>query len=320
VTVRWPPAPAWDGGAPWDEVWFLELHLDDHTSLWLRYTLLAKPDGVRRGVWAIWSHRGETVADTAWSLDAARAPEAPPALHVSAGGALTPHRATGQLGRFSWDLALDPGGVARPPGHAHVPPLLTRLGLGRTYESAAADLRAEGWVTVDGVTHPVRARGVLGHIFGRRNRTQSWAWAHAHGFRDAPSTVLEGISARLGHPSAPPLTSLRLAWPGGALAFSSLRDLIRTTSRFDGTSGQRWTFSARSAHGSLEGEARLGPTVALLQYEDESGRPIWCRNAADSAIAVDVRLRGGPPRHLQSVHAAFELATRARPEGEVVAP
>lgn len=320
MSVRWPPAPAWEGGAPWDEVWFLELHLDAHTSLWLRYTLLARPDGARRRVWAIWSHRGAVIADTLLHAEAALTREPPSALHQSPGGSLTPQRATGRLGRFAWDLALDPGGPDRPPGHAHVPAMLTRLGLGRTYESAAADLRAEGWVTVDGATHAVRARGVLGHIFGRRNRTQAWAWAHAHGFHGAPSTVLEGISARLGHPSAPPLTSLRLAWPGGALAFSGLRDVVRTRSQFDATGGQRWTFAAHHAGGSLEGEARLGPTVALLQYEDEAGRPLWCRNAADSSVSLDVRLRGGPARHLRSVSAVFELATRTRPEGAVVAP
>jgi hypothetical protein len=301
LTTRWP------GAGPWDEVWFLEAHLPGGEALWLRYTLA---DAAAREVrlWAVWFGRGGV------SAASEAGPLTPPGdlllLHPRGLLAATPEGAlaTGTCGGLRWDLELR----ARGPGHDLVPPAIGRVG--RSYRSEISDLTVHGELhTPDGPRTLDGARGVLGHIHGRRNRAQAWAWTHAI-FPGHPEVVFEGLCARLGAAglTTPPLTSIRLALDGEALAWSEPLDLVRTRSAL--TAGG-WSFDARRGDLRLSGRMTLGPPArtACLRYADERGRPLWCRNSPDSRVELVLERPGLPALRLTTDHATAELASRRAP-------
>lgn len=305
-----PGAVAWRGEAAFEEIWFLQLRTTDGLGLWLRYTL---QQGVTRqaAVWAVCTRGAHVRAERAslplealshqhgswWSADI---------------GALGPTRATGTCGAIGWDLELHRGG----PDWQHVPSVVRALGIGRTYVPAAADLRVRGRLTIDGADREIVARGVLGHIFGGRNRVRTWAWCHQAGFTNSTDTVFEGLSARLqGAPR--PLTSVALSHQGRRYTFSTVRDLLTTSSSI-GTS--TWTFTARSAHARLEGTMRLPDGLpVLVGYQDTEGNALWCSNTRFAELSLRLsEAASGRVILLRCDDAAGEIASRMRPDGDVL--
>jgi hypothetical protein len=282
--------------------------------VWLRYTLRDGP-GAGCALWCVRSGPD--------GVDGHREPLPLSALtdrgvfDVGDSGSLSATRALGRCGPYAWDLHLrDRGRV-----HAHVPKLVERLGIGRHYAPGILDLRATGTVTRgDEIWQLSDAPGVLGHIHGSRNRTRRWAWAHCASF-EGEDAVFEGLSVELGTGArhTPPLTSLVLHLGGRAYRFSRTRDLVLLTrSRLHPS---RWTFHARRRGVSLSGEVELAPErVALVRYAEPDGGDLWCRNAEGSRLRLVLEDRRRDLRVcLRSDEAAFELASRERPEGRVVA-
>lgn len=295
------------GTGPFEEVWFLEIVLGPGEGLWVRYTL---EDGViqERGVWAV-AFQGERAVG-----DRRAEPLALPRggrLFEGSHGTLLPDRATGAVDGIAWDLRLRDQGRR----HTFVPPMLARLG--RTYAPAAIDLRCDGHVVIDGRRRPVEdARGVLGHIHGRRNRVGSWTWAHTNLFPDAPDGVFELLSASLGPGRwrTPPLTTMALWVDGKKWSFSSLSDLVGTRVQ---RHGDALRFQAGRGPVTLEGEVALPRApVALARYLDPSGQPLWCRNSRFGRVHLYIRDRAaGVDRELVSEQAAVEHAARHDPGG-----
>lgn len=302
------------GQRPWEEVWFLELHLPDGRGVWLRHTLSF---GIHHqsGVWATWFERDGRARGWHRAAPPESAEHGPAVLFDREDARLTPQRATGACGALCWDLEL----IAGAAQHRHVPAILTRLGLGRTYEPAILDLRVRGHVVLDGDRVDVAgARGVLGHIFGGRNRVATWAWAHAPGFDGHPEVVFEALSARLGRADRPlpPLTTAVLTTRERTWRFSRLRDLVRTRSRFG---GDVWHLRAIARDAQLRATMVLPAVTALAAYTDADGRPIWCRNSTLSRITVHLdHGRGTETFHTR--HASAEIAARRDPGGRVTLP
>ncbi|HMV69774.1 MAG TPA: hypothetical protein PKA64_23225, partial [Myxococcota bacterium] len=204
-------------------------------------------------------------------------------------------------------------------GHDLVPPAIGRDG--RSYRSEIDDLAAWGQLdTPDGPRRIEGARGVLGHIHGRRNRAQAWAWTHAV-LPGTPELVFEGLSARLGVAglTTPPLTSLHLRVDGEALSWASPRDLL--TARSWLTPGG-WSFQTRGPGPQLSGRMTLGTPdqTACVRYLDERGRPLWCRNNPHSRLELVLRRPGLPDLRASTDAATGELATRRAPAQPTIAP
>lgn len=263
-------------GAPFAEAWFLEACLPDGSGLWVRHTLT---DGSHReaAVWAMHSGDQLTAHKLAFDLDTLAHGDG--VLFAGGGARLTPDRAIGALGPLRWDLHLHGG----PLRHRHVPALLTRLGLGRTYEPAWPQLRLTGTLQLHGRALPVDgAVGVLGHLYGRRNRVVWWGWAHAT-FDDG--SVFECVSARLGHPQAPPITSILWHTPTQTWRWSGVRDLVRTRSTHTDTT---WTLRARTGGTTLRARFTLPDRHVQARYHDPDGRTSCCRNSHRCRLVVQL--------------------------------
>jgi hypothetical protein len=300
--------------APFESITFLELRgPPELPAIWLRYTWCDHTRAEAR-LWAIvWTRDGVVAETRVRPLTELRRWE--PGCYESTAGLLTPGRATGDVGPIRWDLALE----HHAPAQDLVPAAVGRVG--RTYRDLSPDLVATGTVTVNGRTFTVRgARGVLGHLSGRRNRVSTWGWCHAAGLDGHPDAAFEGLCARLGTASIalPPLTSVRLRLGDRELAFADLPDLVRTRAEL-GADG--WRFSASDARGSLTGTVTLGPpgTAALVEYRDEADRPVWCRNSPFSTVRLVATWPGEAPIHLTGELTA-EVGSRARSAGRRAAP
>jgi hypothetical protein len=299
-------ARRWPGRAPWDEVWFLEIAAGPESSIWLRYTLGDGPH--RRGLatWAI-AFDGDRMAASQGHY---RLSSILPNTVLDAGNLhLSATAARGQAEDATWDLALRIG----PRAHRMVPRLLERLGIGRTYVPAGLDLFVTGEVQIGQSRWQLNeAPAVLGHIWGATNRTQSWAWCHAH-FADG-DVLFEGLSAVLG--PLKPLTSIGVWIAGRHIDLSGGLQLARTRSE---TSQTEWTFDARSGGVRVEGVARL-PTAsrtAIVRYVDPAdGATRQCKNSGLSTL--DLRIHeNGQVHSFTTGHAAFELASRGEPTGPI---
>lgn len=310
------PTLHYPGGPPWEEVVFLQLLADDGEGWWLRYAL---GHGARAeaAVWAVRGRPGDLRGEVGTTpLTAARRGQG--WFLGTHHGTLAAGRAVGVVGALSWDLRLE--GTA---GHDHVPPTLQRLGLGRTYRAEHLVLRAEGEVADERGRRTIRATGVCGHIWGRRNRLAGWVWAHAHLPELGPEAAVEVLSARLGPADRPlwPLTSLVVRHGGRTRAWSGLRHLPRTAARWQADGP--WSFAARGRDGHATVHVTPGApdATALVAYHDEAGRPLWCRNSRFATVDVRVEADDLPaPLVARSEAAAAEIGGRRRPPGEVLAP
>lgn len=294
----------WTDQKPFQETWFIEALLDDQTGLWVRYVLDSGLD--RAEVWAILTGPHGVVAShmDVLPLDSVQGP-----LFRTGSCELRRDRAIGTCGPIHWDLTLDDLGVH----HQHVPKLLTRLGLGRTYAPAIADLRLKGTVTAGSRTWDVAwGPGVLGHIWGGPSRLRSWSWAHCNAFGDQP-VVFEGIAAKLG--DFRPLTSVFLHVDGHTYGFSRFRDVLRNWSHTHGTC---WTFEAHAKGRMLLGELTLDPaTATVLRYDRLGKPPLYCTNTRFGKLLLVFRdERTGQELELHSKRSAFEIVA-AHPPGPV---
>jgi hypothetical protein len=308
------PWTQWRGERTFDEVHFLEVSLEDGRRLWIRHTLRADHDAVAAGrrVWAILTDAGGR-AQSVVRREPLGGPDDGRSWQTR-DAYLSPSSAVGTVAGLRWNLRLHP----TSPGHAHVPAWMTRLGLGRTYASRALCLKVDG--ILDDGTGPtgVRGHGVLGHIYGRRNRTAAWAWAWAGHF-EGDDALFEGLTARLGSPRAPTLTSLVLEVSGERHAFSDTTSLLTTWSAFD-AAGWR-AVASRRGH-TLRLEATAGNAGTTLTYDDPPNAPIQCRNAANASLRLTLSRPGKPTKILWAPRATLEHAHRltAAPAEPLSAP
>jgi hypothetical protein len=300
--------------APFESITFLEIRgPPELPALWLRYTWCDHARAEAR-LWALaWTPSGVVAETRARPLSELRRWE--PGCYESTAGSLGPGRAVGDVGPIRWDLSLE----HQAPAQDLVPAAVGRIG--RTYRDLSPDLTATGTVTVNGTTYHLRsARGVMGHLSGRRNRVSSWGWCHAAGLDGHPDATFEGLCARLGTArlALPPLTSVRLRLGDRELAFADLTDLATTRATL-GPDG--WRFSAGDARGQLQGTVALGPpgTAALVEYRDEADRPVWCRNSPFSSVHLIASWPGEAPVHLRGELTA-EIGSRAGSPGRRAAP
>ena len=237
-------------------------------------------------------------------------PPAAGAVHSGAGGTLTPRSAVGSARDIRWKLHFD--GAWRH--HEHVPATVDRLGLsGRTYTSAATDLRVSGTLTAGGRTWRLdHAPAVCGHIYGARSTTDGWAWAHCAAFDGRPDVTFEGIAARLrpGGVALPTATSILLRRGTRTHSFTRLRQIFRVDSQL-GT--RTWRFHARDRTLDVTGEASLPDPAACVRvrYTHANGEQTWVQNSPLCALNLAVFDRRTRERdRLTSVRASFERAER----------
>lgn len=304
----------YDGTAPWDEVWFVEAITDAGAGLWLRTTLRHDAAGAEVAQWAVWWDEHGIV--TAWRgapLETARLGADPWVAFADV--AVGPHAAHGRAGSLRWDLAIE-----GPPPVDLVPPALDRLGIGRSYQPAVPDARLDGTVVVDGVSHRVRARGVVGHLWGAGSRVAQWGWCHAAGASEHGDVVVEGLSAWIGSPRVPPLSTLRLAVDDTTRTFAAPLELVRATARTD---GQVWTLQTGRGGDRVTLRFQLPGSrrVALAQYPGPDGAPpTYCRNTTHGRLDLRWTLDGRRGTW-RTARAIGEIASKVRPPGRVrIAP
>lgn len=295
-------ARQWRGQRPFEEVWFLEALLGPDHGLWIRYVLDATAGTA--SVWALVVGRTGVIAAHRETVPIGTIGGV---LFSGGAGRLERDVAVGKAGSIAWDLRLDDRGLR----HNHVPMWMRMAGLGRVYAPAALDLRIAGTVRVGDREFAVEAGpGVLGHLWGARSGTRTWAWAHCNAF-DREDLVFEGISA---YPKGVgPATSLVLYADGHAYTFSRTRDLFRTWSRFSKT-GWSWVFEARRDGRVLTGRIELEPeAAATVHYARADGPDLYCTNSRFAHARIVLRdERRGLDLDLQSRECAFEIASPDR--------
>lgn len=308
----------WRGASPWDEVWFIEAHLPDGRAIWLRYTLHA---GLRREaqVWSLLFDGGTPVASavtvpldsvrhhgtTLFGCERGRLEIDQAQLPDKVGRPMRLGTASGTTDTASWQLTLTAAG----PTHEMVPPAVRSVG--RTYTSAVSDLRLDGVITTPtGAWRLDGARGVLGHVRGRRNRTAGWVWCHAQ-WRDASFEALSAVIG-LGVLRTPPLTTVQLEVGGERWTFSEPADLLFTSSQ---VVGDAWSFQTHAPGARLSGRMTLGPlhSAARVRYHDERNQPLWCTNHPYSRLELNLQREGQPPLRLWTDACSGEIVTRAPP-------
>jgi hypothetical protein len=314
-----PNAPRWDGGPGFYEVWYLTF--TDRASgvgAWIRYTLLSPTDGRGDPTASLWflvmDPRGEPFARKATVPASALELSASP-FRVAIGDARLDDR--GMRGRFedvAWDLRWDrPGG-----SHAHVHPVLERLGIAKTVLTLPhGDLDVHGtlrWadreLTLDD------ARGGQAHLFGTKH-AQRWAWIHANDLETRegerrPGDVVDAVSVfvpRFGGERGP-FTPVVGRIGGVPLRSASPARVVGNRSRFTLTG---WRFEAGAGRGRrIVGEVDAPREhLAGVTYEDPDGDRAYCYNTEIATLRLHVLERGEYVETLVAPgRAHFEYAQR----------
>jgi hypothetical protein len=290
-------------------------------ALWIKCTILAAPG--RPPVAEAWAiafdrERRHVALKTEVPFGEARfGGEGPLDVEV-AGCAMTDSRVRGALERggqrIAWDLEIE---SLAPPLYLLPDP---RMYVGRFPSSKSLspkpDLRARGWVEVDGERWEVDAwPGLLGHNWGRRH-APLYAWGHVSTWDELPARpgepgelVFEGVSARVavGPLALPPLTVLCFRFRGVRYELSRPSDLLRTTARI---SPRQWTFAGKNDVVSVEGELWADTADFVgLRYRNPRGQETHCLNTKLARARLEISFSGRAPRVFRSSAAALEIGT-----------
>jgi len=315
--------------APFYEVWFGKIDIAPDRAFWFRYTTL---NGKRQeaSTWAVLFKDGHiATGKNTWPLadlapgngiiipsldEQARYSGHPQVFHIGHNH-LDTANATGSAGKVAWNLHFT------DKGHRfdHVPPLVKKLGVAKSnYYDCFMDLRFSGEIKFDGETISLKDRtGMIGHISGKQS-AHAWAWVHCNNFKGKESVIFEGLSAQilLGSKVSPPLTSLVLVVDGKQYAFSSLKLMLKTQSKFG---DNKWEFEAQSSVAILKGIATASENIALVEYIDTDDSKLWCSNSklANLKLELTNKKTGKTQTFVAEATAAFELVNRETPKGKI---
>lgn len=295
------------GGPPTVESLFLKMHLPERaTSIWLRYTLRNPGSGVGEPVGSLWAivtgPGGQRHGCGTWHINDVDIGRERFFLRVG-DGELSMGRATGSVAgvggmsggvggdrTISWDLTFETGG----PSLVHFPSdVMYRAPFPKNkILTPHLATRFYGTVRVFGETIRVDgARGMQGHNWGP-TISPFWVWVHAVGFSSDPDAVFEAVTSRIrvGPVLSPPLTLAVLRAGGRTYSWTSLLDMVRTSSA---TTGLAWSMA--TARGALRLEARVASLVErtiALDYLDSDGGSVRVENSNLAAATITLYEEG----------------------------
>lgn len=288
-------------------------------ALWLKQTILKKLDAAPVAeAWAVAfdRERGHVAAKIVVPFETARFGKGPDLDVDVAGSSLRNEHAKGRLGNIDWDFAIA----------SHAPPLFL-YSHPRMYERSLPkqklltplpDLTTRGTVKVGAATWNVDGwRGSLGHNWGSAH-THLYVWGqitHWDAVKSSPEgasdLVFEGATGRvkLGPVVVPPLTVLAVRFRGVRYEWNTLSDIRSNRGTID-PGYRRWTFSAKNALGSIEGELDADTADFVgLGYENPNGKMTYCLNSKIARARIRLDVSGRAPFEATSHAAALEIGT-----------
>ncbi|MBI2391119.1 MAG: hypothetical protein HYV09_16120 [Deltaproteobacteria bacterium] len=223
--------------------------------------------------------------------------------------------------RIQFDLALQPRDLA--PFVPFPLPAMYRGAFPKSkLVSPIFDARADGEVTIEraGATRRWDVRqwpAMQGHNWGV-GHADLYAWAHVNCWNEPEGrdVVLEGFSGRvrIGRLHTPLITIVGLRHRGVRYEARLAGELLRARGKIERL--RRWTFRARQADATIEGEIELrdDDTVGLY-YPNPNGEMTYCLNSKIARANVRFAPRGRAPIHLTSDAAALEIGTHDASHG-----
>lgn len=184
------------------------------------------------------------------------------------------------------------------------------------------DARANGEVIVEGsgttrVWEVSQWPAMEGHNWGV-GHADLYAWAHVNAWNEPEGrgVVLEGFSGRVrvGRVHTPLITMIGLRHRGVRYEARLPGELLRARGRIERL--RKWSFGARQADATIEGELELrdDDTVGLY-YPNPTGEMTYCLNSKIARADVRFTPRGRAPIHLTSDAAALEIGTHDAAHG-----
>jgi len=223
--------------------------------------------------------------------------------------------------RIKFDLSLD---AQDPAPFAPFPlPAMYRGAFPKSkLVSPIFDARANGEVIVEasGQTRSWEVRdwpAMQGHNWGV-GHADLYAWAHVNSWNEPEGrdVVFEGFSGRVkvGRVHTPLITMVGLRHRGVRYEARLPGELLRARGRIERL--RKWSFGARQADATIEGELELrdDDTVGLY-YPNPTGEMTYCLNSKIARADVRFTPHGRAPIHLTSDAAALEIGTHDAAHG-----
>lgn len=262
-------------------------HPSGHQALWLKHTLLVRPDGPSVAeFWVVWFVRDEPplVAKREVPLGDVRLDPTAVAIDADAIG-LRADRCRGQIADVSWALTLSE--PVAPLLHLPHAWMYTAPFPKAKLLTPAPRLRFEGELTVGSQRIAVDGWwGSRGHNWGRAH-THAYAYGNCQLWQDGTPRVIDGIAARvkLGAVVTPWLTSV--VGEGPRLRRNQLHRMVGASTVTDTSWEARWRGRA---------PARLRFTSAPhafvgLRYRHPDGAASYCYNTKFAHVEYDVEGR-----------------------------
>jgi hypothetical protein len=270
-------------------------------AFWLKFTLLAPLDPdmpILAEVWALRfdGDRGEHRGSKA-SFPIERTRLSRSGLGFEAGDCfLRPGRTAGAVGegddRISWDLRF--GYRGQRPWLSLPSEWMYEGGFpkNKTYTSCPATAYS-GTLTCGAGSEDIESwPGMLGHNWGPAHNP-AYHWAQCNLFEDSPTTVFEGVSARipLGPFLSPWLTMATVRHEGEELRFNRFASVLNRSVK---TKLFSWSFRSRQAGWQLdwEVEAPIEDFVGLA-YIDPLGTENHCLNSKIASCNLKLTRKEG---------------------------
>lgn len=184
------------------------------------------------------------------------------------------------------------------------------------------DARASGEVIVEGsgASRSWEVRdwpAMQGHNWGR-GHADLYAWAHINAWNEPEGrdVVFEGFSGRVkvGRLSTPLITMVGLRHRGVRYEARLPGELLRARGRIERL--RKWTFGAKQADATIEGELELRDEDTVgLYYPNPTGEMTYCLNSKIARADIRFTPRGRAPMHLTSNAAALEIGTHDAAHG-----
>ena len=295
-------------------------HPSEPLGVWIRYTVLKRPDQKPRG--SLWFTLFDASADgpTAFKVTFDPGEVTPDAyISVDAAGAFHDGEASGVAGEASWSLTFE---SAEPPLR-HLPRgWMYRAPIPKTkLLSPYPAARFSGEVNVAGRRIELdRWPGTTGHNWGAQH-AERWIWMHGIEFHGADGVWLDLGFGRI---KLGPVTT---PWTGtGALSLDGERlplggpAAARRTEVHERPDGCRFTIPG--ARATVHGEVRapLKDFVGWL-YSDPDGSEHNTVNCSIARMEITVEREGREPLRLSTDHgAAYELGMRETDHGVPIQP
>lgn len=289
------------------EVYFVEVQdPDNHSGLWVRYTLCSPTKGVEHAVaelWGMYFDRRDPSKNMALKKTV-------PLSSTSIGrhefrfqiedAEINQTGCRGKLvggdKTLEWDLKWGDDHVMH---HLPFEAMYTAPIPKTKVNSPHYDLRASGHYGAHGDRWEIDgASGQQSHLWGTQH-ARRWIWSHCNTFKEDPTAIFEGLTAhiKVGPVPVPPLTFFSLRYKGRDYVFNSPKQLLRhNESRTDAKSNardwfpvSRWIVGGGDENLRFRGELWADmPTYVGVSYKDPDGSGLVCSHSKVAHAKIEV--------------------------------